>query len=64
MDNGFFGDLFDLNGDGELDSRESFLDYMAFEEMTQEAEGDVDYDDDEDDGFDDIEMAGFDYDEL
>lgn len=60
MSKGFFGDLFDLNHDGELDSRERLLDYMAFDEMTQDEEED----DDEDEEYDDIEMAGLDYDEL
>ena len=30
MDGRFFGDLFDLNHDGELDSIERLLDFMAF----------------------------------
>lgn len=55
---GFFGDLFDLNHDGELDSRERFLDFMAFDEVTSEEC------DDEEEDYDDIEIAGLDYDEL
>lgn len=44
MDKGFFGDLFDLNGDGELDCMERTLDFMAFEDTINEDE-----DSDEDD---------------
>ena len=40
MGRGFFGDLFDLDHNGELDSREQLLDFMAFEEMSKEDEGD------------------------
>lgn len=59
MRRGFFGDLFDLDHNGELDSRERLLDFMAFEEMSKEEE--VDEDEDE---FGDLDMAGLDYDEL
>ena len=45
MKNGFFGDLFDLNGDGELDMGEQFMDYMAFEEVMREED-----DEEEDEG--------------
>lgn len=57
MRRGFFGDLFDLDHNGELDSREQLLDFMAFEEMSKEEEGD-------DDEIADLDMAGLDYDEL
>lgn len=59
MDRGFFGDLFDLNHDGELDLRESMLDFMAFEEMTKESESD-----DEDSFEGELELAGLDACEL
>ena len=59
MDKEFLGDLFDLNHDGELDSREQLLDFMAFDEATRESS---DYDDDDEYG--DFEIAGLDYDEL
>lgn len=59
MDKGLFGDLFDLNHDGELDSGERLLDFMAFEEMTRDKD-----DDEEDDEYYDIKLAGLDYDEL
>lgn len=32
-DKGFFGSLFDLNGDGKLDFFERCLDFKAFEEL-------------------------------
>lgn len=48
MSKGFFGDLFDLNHDGVLDSVESTTDYMLFEEMINETEG-ADEDEDDDD---------------
>ena len=38
MKHGFFCSLFDLNHDGELDSRKQFLDFLAFEECTRESE--------------------------
>lgn len=47
---GFFGNLFDLNGDGELDSLERTADFMAFEDLIPEEEMDEwDVDDDDDD---------------
>lgn len=57
MDKGFFGDLFDVNHDGELDGFERTLDYMAFEDLTS-------IDTEEEDLDDDIELAGLDRDEL
>lgn len=59
MDRGFFGDLFDLDHNGELDSREQLLDFMAFEEMSKVDEGD-----EENDDMADLDMAGLDFDEL
>ena len=38
MDEGFFGGLFDLNGDGVLDEGERALDFMAFNEIMIGAE--------------------------
>ncbi|MBE5864617.1 MAG: hypothetical protein E7292_00195 [Lachnospiraceae bacterium] len=58
MDSGFWGDLFDLDHDGELDPMERAMDFMAFEEMTKDEEND-----DEED-FDNLEEAGLDYEEL
>ena len=47
-----FGNLFDLNGDGELDIGERALDYLAFEENMKEL-GDSDFGNNPDDDFDD-----------
>ena len=33
MDKGFFGGLFDMNHDGQLDSFERAMDFMAFDEI-------------------------------
>ena len=38
MDRGFFGSLFDLNHDGELDWNERTMDFIAFNELMEEAE--------------------------
>lgn len=47
-DEGFFGGLFDFNGDGKLDSFERAADFAAFAELMDEAERDeADDDDDE-----------------
>ena len=35
---GLFGKMFDLNGDGKLDSLEKAIDYMVFQEMMNEDE--------------------------
>ncbi len=59
MSRGFFGDLFDFNHDGELDSGERLLDFMAFEELTRE----TDEEDDEND-FTELELSGLDPEEL
>ena len=45
MDKGFFGDLFDLNGDGKLDAGEMAIDFMAFEEMMKDIEDEEEYED-------------------
>ena len=40
MSNGIFGDLFDLNGDGNLDCFEQGLEFMLLDELTKEDEED------------------------
>ena len=62
MGKGFFGDLFDFNRDGKLDSFERAADFCAFEEMMREttSRSSSDYDEEEDE----LEMAGLDRDEL
>lgn len=62
MDKGFFGELFDFNHDGKLDSFEKTMDFMAFNEMMNESESSSDDEDEE--LADEIESAGLDYDEL
>lgn len=37
-DSGFFGTMFDLNGDGKTDAAEAALMFMMFDEMQQEEE--------------------------
>lgn len=51
MTGGFFGKIFDFDGDGKLNPMERAMDFMAFNEMTKEED-------------DELEMAGLDYDEL
>ena len=50
FDKGFFGGLFDFNGDGKLDLFEKAADTGLFVQMTEdfEREEDEDYDEDED----------------
>ena len=38
MDKGFFGSMFDFNGDGKLDSFERAADFAAFVNLTSENE--------------------------
>ena len=59
MDKGFFRGLFDVNHDGKLDAFERTMDFMAFNEIMNEAEGSS-----EDELQDELEMVGLDYDEL
>ena len=42
MSNGIFGDLFDLNGDGNLDALEQGLEFMLLNELSSENEDDDD----------------------
>jgi len=49
MSNGIFGDLFDFNGDGNLDCFEQGLEFMFLAELTSDDE----YDDLDLDEFDD-----------
>ena len=58
MTGGFFGKIFDFDGDGKLDSMERAMGFMAFNEMTKEEDDSYEEEDDE------LEMAGLDYDEL
>ena len=44
MTNGIFGDLFDFNGDGNLDCFEQGLEFMLLNELMNE-DGDDDFDD-------------------
>lgn len=59
MDNGFFGGLFDFDGDGELDAIERTHDFMAFNELMIGAEKA-----EKEDDVNELEAAGLDYDEL
>ena len=58
MTGGFFGKIFDFDGDGKLNSLERAMDFMAFNEMTKEEDDSYEEENDE------LEMAGLDYDEL
>lgn len=59
MDEGFFSELFDLNGDGVLDAGERALDFMAFNELMIGAEKA-----ERPEYVQELEDAGLDYDEL
>ena len=58
MTGGFFGKIFDFDGDGKLNSMERAMDFMAFNEMMKEEDDTYEEEDDE------LELAGLDYDEL
>ena len=45
MTNGIFGDMFDLNNDGNLDVFEQGLEFMFLDELTKEENDDSDIDD-------------------
>jgi hypothetical protein len=45
MANGIFGDVFDLNNDGNLDSFEQGLEFMFLDELTKDESDDSDNDD-------------------
>lgn len=46
--NGIFGNLFDLNRDGKLDTLERALEFSLLDSMMQEDEADSDWDDPDD----------------
>lgn len=47
FDDGIFGELFDLDGDGKLNAFEQGLEFMAISELMEEDENsDFDFDDD------------------
>ena len=79
MDKGFFGSMFDFNGDGKLDSFERAADFAAFVNLTSENEAQeeesstgsifssstlVDDDDVDDDDEYDFKGTGYSVDEL
>lgn len=45
MTNGIFGEIFDLNNDGNLDVFEQSLEFMFLDELTKEESDDLDNDD-------------------
>ena len=47
MDGGFFGNLFDMNHDGELDCAEKTMDFIAFNELMEGIEKEDLLDDEE-----------------
>ena len=47
---GFFGSLFDFDGDGKLDSFEEAMDFAAFAELMEEDEEEADDGNDGNDG--------------
>ena len=57
---GLFGNMFDLNRDGTLNTFERAMDLMAFEELETEGEDTTDYDDDDTE----LMEAGIDPEEL
>ena len=63
MAGGIFGNMFDLNRDGKLDSMERAMEFMVYNKVT-EKDYDEGYDDFKEDIEDELEMAGLDYEEL
>ena len=59
---GFFGNMFDFDRDGSLDSFERAADFCAFNEMLKEDNSTGFLDDDDDDY--ELELAGLDPEEL
>ena len=59
MDKGFFGSLFDFDGDGELDAIERTHDFMAFNELMIGAEKA-----EKEDAVNELEAAGLDPDDF
>lgn len=59
---GLFGNLFDFNGDGKLDTFEKTAEFAAFASM-MDASKDVD-EEEIDEQRDELEMSGLDVDEL
>jgi hypothetical protein len=59
MDKGFFGSLFDFDGDGELDAIERTHDFMAFNELMIGAEKA-----EKEDAVNELEEAGLDPDDF
>ena len=53
---GIFGDMFDFNHDGELDSFERAAEFQFLDEISKE--------DEDEDEFDELETTGLDMDEL
>ena len=51
MSNGIFGDLFDFNGDGNLDALEQGLEFMLLDDLASDDEDDFDLDDFDSDDF-------------
>ena len=49
FEDGIFGGLFDLDGDGKLDLFEQGLEFMAISELMEEEETDSDFNDLDDD---------------
>lgn len=50
---GIFGDLFDLNGDGEMSFTESALEFAVLSDLMKEDDDDYEEDDDNDSDWDD-----------
>ena len=63
MAGGIFGNMFDLNRDGKLDSMERATEFMVYNKVTKKNYDERDYDFEEDIE-DELEMEGLDYDEL
>lgn len=68
MSKGLFGDMFDFNGDGDLNFVERAAEFTFVQHLMEEDEEDEEYTEDPEDAVDDsrteLECEGFDYDEL